>query len=856
MAQVFISFRNQDEPYAAALLYTLLAREIGRESVFRSSDSLFPGSRWAEEIWNQHRDCKVLLAVIGPGWLTIADDDGRPRLFRDDDWVRAEIAAALAESKVVIPVMVGGAARLGADTRLPADMAELAELQAFEFRHRRAEASSSELARLLITYGVTPGRDRDPLPEREPADCPVWNVPRLSPFSVTRHGALDALRRAVAESGGTGPIVVHGQIGSGKTDLVTTYARRFASDYSAAWWIPADQPDLIPAHFAALAQAMRFNAGPEVRAALPVLSARLSEIGRWLLIFDGVSEPAVVAPFLTALSGGDILLTSRDADWGVLAAASVEVGPFQRTESVGLLRNLISDAGDDLDRLAGALDDIPLALAQAGVFLAGAPMTPAKYAELLRSRGRELLARGETMMYPGSLAAAWSLGVERLTATRPAAVELLRLVSVFAAAPIEFDLLGQAADGAGMGLELEQAARSLGDPILRSDLARTLTNSGLVEVYGAGVLPHGLLQSFIRQGLEEGHAAGLREAARGALARRLRDDPRGPHAESRYAPLLPHVVALEMEASDDPACRRCLLDVVQYLTVRADAGTACTLAERALRRWRSELAPDDPILLDAAAHLAQAHYWLGDYAQAAALDEEVLVRRQADGDPGALGAAHNLGIDRWAAGIDRQDARQLMADVASERRRELGPAHPDTLRSAHNQALAVRGDGEYSEALGLDREVHRGLVAALGADHPDTLRSAYAVALDLLALGEYETALTLAEDTRRRQHQVLGADHPDTLRSAYGVAVGLRATGDLPDARALARDTYERRVKILGAEDVDTVRAEYLLGELLIQTGEQEAGDRLRDHAGALFLRMPARRGVATPRGTARGAVG
>jgi hypothetical protein len=129
-------------------------------------------------------------------------------------------------------------------------------------------------------------------------------------------------------------------------------------------------------------------------------------------------------------------------------------------------------------------------------------------------------------------------------------------------------------------------------------------------------------------GLVGGRRAGLitaasaaGETARGAVAHQLRDDPRGPHAESRYGPLLPHVVDLDMAASDDPACRRCLLDVAQYLTVRADAGTARTLAERALRRWRSELAPDDPMLLDAAAQLAQAYYWPRDYAQAAALDE-------------------------------------------------------------------------------------------------------------------------------------------------------------------------------------------------------------------------------------------
>jgi hypothetical protein len=58
------------------------------------------------------------------------------------------------------------------------------------------------------------------------------------------------------------------------------------------------------------------------------------------------------------------------------------------------------------------------------------------------------------------------------------------------------------------------------------------------------------------------------------------------------------------------------------------------------------------------------------------------------------------------------------------------------LRSAHNQALAVRADGEYSDALRLDREVHRGLIAALGTDHPDTLRSAYCVAVGLRATGD------------------------------------------------------------------------------------------------------------------------
>ena len=354
MSAVFISFRNSDEPYAAALLYSGLAREFGTGTVFRSSNSIPPGSPWADEIWEHHRDSAVVLAVIGPRWLTARDSAGALRLHQPDDWVRTEIARALASGKVVIPVMAGGADRLSAASDLPTDLAALPDLQAFHLDHRRADQSIADLARWLRARGITPTRDGEqPLETRKPT---LWNVPRLSPFTVSRKERLEALRTTVLKAGGTEPVVVHGQLGTGKSQLVAEYAHRFADAYHAAWWIAAEPAQLMPAQFAALAAAVGFDAGSDVRAALPALSARLSASGQWLLIYDGVIESAAVAPYLTALvNGGDVLITARDSRLGMLSTSQVGVGSFRRDESVELLSTVIGNAHQgDLDPLASS----------------------------------------------------------------------------------------------------------------------------------------------------------------------------------------------------------------------------------------------------------------------------------------------------------------------------------------------------------------------------------------------------------------------------------------------------------------------------------------------------------------------
>ena len=154
MPSVFVSFRNGDAPFAAAIVYRAMVDRFGAGQVFWSGQSIPPGALWAEAIWENHRASTVLIAVIGPRWLSIVDNQQRPRLWLPGDWVHDEIAVALRESKVVIPVLLAGVPRLTAGD-LPPDLVRLAQLQAVVMDHRRVDVATDEIAERVAAM-VTP----------------------------------------------------------------------------------------------------------------------------------------------------------------------------------------------------------------------------------------------------------------------------------------------------------------------------------------------------------------------------------------------------------------------------------------------------------------------------------------------------------------------------------------------------------------------------------------------------------------------------------------------------------------------------------------------------------------------------
>jgi WD40 repeat protein len=161
---VFISYRRQESSGLAGRLYDRLAARFGDDQVFMDVDTIALGVDFAEVITQAVSTCQVLLAVIGPQWLTATGQDGQRRLDDPDDFVRLEIAAALERDIRVIPILVEGAV-MPRHEELPDTLTRLARRNALSLRHESFRVDADRLLEVIEpilrppagTASVSPG---------------------------------------------------------------------------------------------------------------------------------------------------------------------------------------------------------------------------------------------------------------------------------------------------------------------------------------------------------------------------------------------------------------------------------------------------------------------------------------------------------------------------------------------------------------------------------------------------------------------------------------------------------------------------------------------------------------------------
>lgn len=144
-----MSYRRDDAAYPAHQLYDLLVEALGGEHVFIDSFSIDYGRDFEEVLREVLARVDVFLCVIGRAWSDIRAADGGRRLDDPGDYVRLELATALARDIRVIPVLVDGA-RMPSESELPADLVELSKRQAVEVS---AKSFADDLKRLVESLG-------------------------------------------------------------------------------------------------------------------------------------------------------------------------------------------------------------------------------------------------------------------------------------------------------------------------------------------------------------------------------------------------------------------------------------------------------------------------------------------------------------------------------------------------------------------------------------------------------------------------------------------------------------------------------------------------------------------------------
>lgn len=164
---VFISYRRADSSAASRWLADSIRRTFGPQRVFIDTESIRMADDWPDRINNALASATILLPVIGPNWLKIADEYGRRRLDRADDWVCSEIIRALQKRLPIIPLLLSNTP-MPLREALPESIENLWRIQAFELRDSRWEADLSALFERLVQLGLKRSSTRSiPYPKPE-----------------------------------------------------------------------------------------------------------------------------------------------------------------------------------------------------------------------------------------------------------------------------------------------------------------------------------------------------------------------------------------------------------------------------------------------------------------------------------------------------------------------------------------------------------------------------------------------------------------------------------------------------------------------------------------------------------------
>ncbi|MCA0270106.1 MAG: toll/interleukin-1 receptor domain-containing protein [Bacteroidetes bacterium] len=159
-SDIFISYRRDDSEYPAGDLYDFLCGQLGEERVFMDVDNIPLGVDFREHLKHVLKDCRVVIAVIGPKW--------GQRLRDPIDHVRDELEAALERGIPLIPVFVHGLESVPADL-LPDTLQRLPYMNGTKLRGGFDQRTDRErlLGKLRLTLGTSapvPARPTPPAP--------------------------------------------------------------------------------------------------------------------------------------------------------------------------------------------------------------------------------------------------------------------------------------------------------------------------------------------------------------------------------------------------------------------------------------------------------------------------------------------------------------------------------------------------------------------------------------------------------------------------------------------------------------------------------------------------------------------
>ena len=555
----------------------------------------------------------------------------------------------------------------------------------------------------------------------------------------------------VGSSAVGGPVVVCGMRGVGKSQLAAAYARDCEQ---AGWplvaWMDASSRNELVAGLAELAVEMGIDDGkgdPDAAACRCVNRLNSGE-GDRLLVFDNVEDFDDLTGLVPHGQGLRVLVTTTVASPGDSAGRLIAVGAFTRPQSVDFIRERTGlEEADGPARLAEALGDLPVALAQAAatIKLNGYDTLDEYLAELRKYRLEEVVDRASGEAYPSAVHAALRMActsVLNLLAEKDhargeegparAGAGFTQLAALALLAPSgvprpwlhrvgESEPIARQAVGALMGhsvCALSEDGRyvrihGLQGRVLREDYMRQ--PEVFADLEGAVV---DLLKGI---DMDKADTNDAQRTDALDMADQLRAIAEQQQGQARYSP---HEARIDLSSVVD-----IVNDTIYFLTAMGRPQTALTLKD-AVDMLADTLGPDHRRTLTTRRDLAVAYRESG-----------------------------NL-----------QKAIDMFEDVLTDRTRILGPDRLHTFTTRGNLAIAYRESGNLQKAIDMFEDVLTDRTRILGPDHRRTLTTRRDLAVARLKTGNAPRAMDMLEALLPHMEQILGPNHPHTLTARNNLA--------------------------------------------------------------------------------------
>ncbi|KAL4804204.1 hypothetical protein BDV18DRAFT_36370 [Aspergillus unguis] len=687
---------------------------------------------------------------------------------------------------------------------------------------------------------------------------PCSTVPfKKDPMFVGREAVISAIKEKQGTIGECHErVAVVGLAGVGKTQIAIEYSYRVRESTPNTWvfWIHASNAARLEQGYQEIAAVAEIPGQDDPKTNLLQLVYQWlcdARNGRWLMVLDNADDNGIffsgntsnergpLVRFLPQASHGSILITSRNR----LTARNlvgtddhvIAVQPMDEEESLTLLRARIpashsGESGEDEKTLVQALEYIPLAITQAGSYIANRfPLitvsaylqlfheSESKQTRLLQNEDSTDLRRDPSIRY--AVIITWQLSFDQIHQERPAATELLALMSMFDRQGIPEDLVHDPNQDI---LDFQDALA----PLLSYSLVRLEMDKRLLDM-------HRLTQLSVRAWLDQHQQLhGWQTKSRAIMARVF---PNGEYESwTQCQMLLAHAksVLRSISGADDEDrlnAARLWSRCGRFLALRGAFEEAEAMHQWALEVQETILGHKHPNTLSSVGNLGNVLGRQGKYEEAGVMYRQVL-----EGGEKVLGRQHpNMlrSLSNLGNVLERQgkyeEAEAMHRQVLEGGEKVLGHQHPNMLSSLSNLGIVLESQGKYEEAEVMHQQVLKAREKMLGTKHPATLGSVNNLGMVFKSQGKYEEAEAMYRQVLEECEKMLGTKHPATLRSVNNLGNVLKSQGKYKEAEAMYRQVLEAREKILGGKHPSTLRSVNNLGNVLESQGKYEEAEAM-----------------------------